>query len=147
MKMSGFLVLVCALIYGCASGVLRSSHPLQNPALEVRARPVGVWVDGWMYHTDVMEYLTGSRAEQERARAVLEAAGFCRGKTDYVYLSRSGMVIVNNETFSSMREAVHFIKSQHLTRILFCDSSIFPKALPEGFRIDGVDLWLLDWKK
>ncbi|MDD4872923.1 MAG: hypothetical protein PHR77_20405 [Kiritimatiellae bacterium] len=147
MKRIGKIILICALTASCSTSKLDSSHVLCHPKLKVQTHPTGTWIKGWIYHTDVMEYLAGTYAERQRATAILESAGFCRGKTDYIFFSKKGPIVVDNKVFKSKEEAVEFIKKQHLTRVLYCDGSIFPKDLPNGLRVDGVDFWLLDWKK
>jgi len=141
-----FQVFALVLVWGCANTHNAGSHPLTNKNLKIIDYPTGIWESGWLYHTEVMEYLFKSKQDRVLAEEVLLNAGYGAGKTDYIYVAGSH-IAVNGKIFSDLNEAKEYIRRKKLKKVLYADASTFPKKIPDDVKMQGVGFWVLDWRK
>jgi hypothetical protein len=143
-----FLVFTLALFWGCINNQPNnmSNHPLNNKNFNIIDYPTGLWEAGWLYHTEVMEYLFKSEEEKMLAEQILLNAGYGAGETNYIYIN-GNHIAVNGEIFYNLNEAKDYIHRKQLKKVLYTDESAFPKKIPDKIKTQGIDFWVLDWRK
>jgi hypothetical protein len=145
-----FILTILALVVGCHSSPAKedmSAHPLNHPNFEIVDYPRSSWDDGLMYHTEVMAYLFNTEPERKLAISKLAAAGYGDGKIDFLYVN-GDHIAVNGHVCFNLDEAKKYIQERKMKRVLYTgEADIFPKVVPDSVRIEGVDFWLIDWRK
>jgi len=145
-----FLITFLSFVLGChlsTAKVDMSNHPLSHPNFEIIDYPRSNWINGWMYHTEVMAYLFKSEPERKLAISKLAAAGYGAGKMNYLY-ENGDQFAVNGYVCTNFEEAKKFIQENKIRRVLYTGAAgIFPRTVPASVKIDGVDFSVLDWRK
>ena len=143
-----WLLTILALVLGCQSStsVDMGNHPLNHSQFTIVDYPRGSWAEGWMYQTEVMEYLFKSGPERQLAISKLLKAGYGDSKIDYLYVNEEN-VSVNGRVFVSLERAKEYIRKKKLKRVLYTGKEIFPRVVPQTVTMDGVEFWLIDWRK